>query len=73
MQNILQIVQLVIAVLLIAAILIQSRGAGLGGVFGGQGGVYRTKRGAEKTIFIATIILAVLFLGLAIVNVFLLK
>ncbi len=73
MYNILQIVQLVVAVLLIVVILMQSRGAGLGGVFGGQGGVYRTKRGAEKTIFIATIILAVLFLGLAVVNVFLSK
>ena len=66
MYNILQIVQLVVAVLLIVVILMQSRGAGLGGV-------YRTKRGAEKTIFIATIILAVLFLGLAVVNVFLSK
>jgi len=53
--------------------MIQTRGAGLGGVFGGDGGVYRTKRGAEKSIFIATIILAVLFLGLAIVSVFLSK
>ncbi|HAH04132.1 TPA: preprotein translocase subunit SecG [Candidatus Komeilibacteria bacterium] len=73
MQSLLQIVQLVIAVLLIAAIMIQNRGAGLGGIFGGEGGVYRTKRGAEKTIFIATIVLAVLFLGLAVVNVFLSK
>ena len=73
MQHTLQIIQLVIAVLLIVAIMIQTRGAGLGGVFGGDGGVYRTKRGAEKSIFIATIILAVLFLGLAIVSVFLSK
>jgi preprotein translocase subunit SecG len=73
MQKIFQIIQIVVAVLLTAAILIQSRGAGLGGVFGGEGGVYRTKRGAEKIIFIATIALAVIFLGIAVINVFLAK
>lgn len=71
MQKIFSIIQLVSAVLLIAAILIQSRGAGLGGVFGGEGGVYRTKRGAEKIIFIATIVLAIIFLGITVVNTFL--
>ena len=70
MQKIFSIIQLVSAVLLIGAILIQSRGAGLGGVFGGEGGVYRTKRGAEKIIFIATIVLAVIFLGITVVNTF---
>jgi len=44
------------------AILLQSRGAGLGNVFGGSGGVYLTKRGLEKKLFIATIVLAALFL-----------
>lgn len=73
MLKILQIVQLITAVLLIVAILIQNRGAGLGGVFGGGSEVYRTKRGAEKIIHISTIILVVLFLGLSIVNVFLAK
>lgn len=73
MEKVLQILQLVIAVFLIAVILIQSRGAGLGGVFGGEGGVYRTKRGAEKIIFILTIILAALFIVISIFNVFLAK
>lgn len=73
MQKILQIIQLIMAVLLIAAIMIQNRGAGLGGIFGGEGGVYRTKRGAEKIIFIATIVLATLFLSLSIISVFLSK
>ena len=71
MNNILNIAQLIISVLLIIAILMQSRGASLGGVFGGGGDVYRTQRGAEKFIFTTTIILAVLFLGIALVNVFL--
>jgi preprotein translocase subunit SecG len=47
------------------AILMQNRGAGLGGVFGGTGGVYLTKRGLEKKLFIATIVLAVIFILLS--------
>lgn len=60
-----KIAQIIIAVLLMLAILLQSRGAGLGGVFGGTGGVYLTKRGLEKKLFIATIILAVIFILLS--------
>jgi len=70
MKNILNIVQLVIAVILMVVILIQNRGASLGGIFGGggEGNVYRTKRGAEKVLFISTIVLAILFLGIALMN-----
>jgi len=56
-----KIAQIVISVLLIISILLQSRGTGLGSAFGGSGGVYLTKRGLEKKLFIATIVLAVLF------------
>jgi preprotein translocase subunit SecG len=56
-----KIVQLLAAVLLILAILLQNRGAGLGGIFGGSGSVYLTKRGLEKKLFTATIVLAVVF------------
>lgn len=73
MAQILNILQLVFAVLLVVFILIQQRGTGLGGVFGGEGGVYRTKRGAEKIIFIGTIILSFLFLATTLLNVFLSK
>lgn len=62
MQIILNIIQIVIAVLLIGAVLLQQRGTGLSATFGGEGGVYFKKRGAEKVIFIATIVLAVLFI-----------
>lgn len=44
----------------------QTRGAGLSGVFGGSNAVFRTKRGIEKTLFTSTIVLAVIFFGLAI-------
>jgi len=62
MDKILNIVQIVIAVLLSILILIQQRGTGLSSAFGGEGGVYFKKRGAEKVIFIATIIMAILFI-----------
>jgi protein translocase SecG subunit len=61
MKNILPYLQIIFSILLITFILIQSRGAGLGGVFGGEGNVFRTKRGAEKIIFYLTIASAVLF------------
>ena len=60
-----KIFQIIVAVLLMAAILMQNRGAGLGGVFGGSGGVYLTKRGLEKKLFIATIVLAAIFILLS--------
>ncbi|MCG2697862.1 preprotein translocase subunit SecG [Candidatus Parcubacteria bacterium] len=64
-MKILQIIQLVIAVSLMAVILLQNRGSGLAGIFGGSGGVFRTKRGIEKTLFTATIILSILFLAVS--------
>ncbi len=60
-----KIIQIVVAILLMAAILMQNRGSGLGGIFGGSGGVYLTKRGLEKKLFIATIILAAIFILLS--------
>ena len=60
------IIQVILAVLLTASILIQQRGAGLSGAFGGEGGVYSTRRGAEKFVFAATIVLAALFFGFSI-------
>ena len=63
------IIQLVSAILLIIVVLFQQRGTGLGAAFGGQGNVYRTKRGLEKGLFILTIILSIIFLGTALVNV----
>lgn len=52
-------------------ILLQQKGSGLGAGFGGEGTIYRTKRGAEKVIFRLTIILAVLFLATSLANMFL--
>ena len=63
------IIQIVLAVLMVIAILLQQRGTGLSSAFGGECNVYRTKRGAEKIIFIATIILAIAFLATAFLNI----
>ena len=68
MRNILNIIQIIIACLLVVVILLQQRGVGLSSAFGGEGGAYRVKRGAEKLLFTATIILSVLFLGIAFAN-----
>ncbi len=59
----LSITQISTVVLMTVAILLQAKGAGLGAVFGGEGNVYRTKRGAEKVLFIATIVLGIIFAG----------
>ena len=54
-------IQIILSVLLIIAVLLQARGAGVGEAFGGSGAVYRTRRGVEKNLFRATIILGILF------------
>lgn len=65
MRNYIYIAQIAVSILMMAAILMQSRGTGLGAAFGGEGNVYRTKRGVEKSLFTSTIVLAVAFFGLA--------
>jgi preprotein translocase subunit SecG len=55
------IVQIVLALLLTGAILLQAQGTGLGASWGGGGETYHTRRGLEKVLFYATIVLAVLF------------
>ena len=69
-KTLLPYTQIVVAVLLIGAILLQQKGVGLGAAFGGEGGIYRTKRGFEKVIFISTIILGAVFVLLAILGLF---
>jgi len=64
MQKAITIAQIAVSVLLMASILLQQRGVGLGAAFGGDGAAFRTKRGLEKGLFYATIVLAALFLGL---------
>jgi len=71
MTNILNYAQIIVSLLLVICVLLQNRGSGLGSAFGGEGNTYMTKRGAEKTIFTLTIILAIIFLALGVARIFL--
>lgn len=70
MDKALIIIQAASAMLLVGGILLQQRGTGLSGAFGGEGNVYRAKRGVEKTLFTATIIIAAMFFGSSLVRLF---
>jgi protein translocase SecG subunit len=70
-SSLLPYIQIVLAIALIAAILLQQTGAAMGGAFGGSdnfSSAFHTRRGFEKTLFIATIIIGILFAVSAIVN-----
>ena len=65
-----QVIQIVISVSLIVIILVQAKGGGgLGGIFGGESGVYHTRRGVERTMFQVTVGLAVAFFLVSLVSV----
>lgn len=66
MEIYLNIAQIVVAIALIAVVLLQVRGGGLGGIFGTQTGMYRSKRGIQKTLFRLTIALVVIFVIISI-------
>ena len=63
------IMQIVVAATLIALVLLQAREGGMSSIFGGEGGVYKTRRGVEKTLFQATVGLSIAFFILAIATV----
>jgi preprotein translocase subunit SecG len=64
---ILAIGQILLGIALIAAILMQARGTGLSGTFGGDSAVYRSRRGVEKRLWQFTVVLLVLFVLFALV------
>ena len=68
MNPILALALILTCVGLIAAILLQSRGAGLGATFGGESSAYRSRRGVEKTLFQFTIVLAGLFVAICLIS-----
>ena len=68
MNAILAIGQIVVSIGLMAAILLQARGAGLSSAFGGDSSVYRSRRGIEKTLYRFTIALGVLFVAFSIIT-----
>ena len=68
MNPLLAIAEILVSIGLIAAVLLQSRGAGLGATFGGESSAYRSRRGVEKTLFQFTIIMATLFVTVCMVS-----
>ena len=67
MENVLLLGQILVSFALMASILLQTRGAGLGATFGGDSSVYRSRRGIEKRLFQFTVALGVLFVVFALV------
>jgi preprotein translocase subunit SecG len=66
----LNLIQIIISIALIVLILLQTKGGGLGNLFGGtDSSIYKTRRGVEKTLFNITIGLALAFFFVAILNV----
>jgi preprotein translocase subunit SecG len=53
--------QIIVSIGLIASVLLQARGTGLSGAFGGDSAVYRSRRGVERRLWQFTIVLAILF------------
>jgi len=70
MLRIINISEIVVALILIISILLQNRGAGLSGTFGGDFGGYYSKRGFEKFLVYISVFLSALFLALAIAALF---
>ena len=71
MKALLPYIQIILSVVLVAAILLQRTGAQLGGAFGGSdnfSSAFHTRRGFEKGLFIATIVIAILFALSALAN-----
>ncbi len=59
------IIQIIVSITLIGILLIQMKGEGLGGIFGGDSSVYHQRRGLEATLFNITVVLAAIFLLLS--------
>ncbi|HZU12844.1 MAG TPA: preprotein translocase subunit SecG [Chloroflexota bacterium] len=65
MADALRVAQLILAISLIVLILMQSRGTSLGSVFGQEGSVFHTRRGAERVLFNVSIAVAVGFVAIS--------
>jgi len=71
MEYYLDIALIIISVLLIVSVIMQSKGAGLGGLTGADtGSVFTARRGVERTLFKLTIVLSALFFILVLVLVY---
>lgn len=67
-QTIFNIVQIILAVTLILIVLLQQKGTGLSGVFGGSSNIYSTKRGVDKILHYSTIVVSIIFFALSLLR-----
>lgn len=68
MNPLLAVGQLIVSIALVFSVLLQARGAGLGGTFGGDSSVYRSRRGVERRLWQFTIVLLALFVVFSLVS-----
>ena len=68
MKTYLFIIQIILSIAVMALVLLQAKGSGLSGVFGGDGGVYKTRRGIERTLFNVTIGVSIAFFTISVMS-----
>jgi preprotein translocase subunit SecG len=68
MVTAINIIQIIVSITLIGILLMQMKGEGLSGIFGGDSSVYHQRRGLEATLFNITIVLSSIFLLLSLVS-----
>jgi protein translocase SecG subunit len=71
MPQLLQFVNILVMVILIIVIALQNKSSGLSNIFGGAGNIVQTRRGFEKWLFYATIVLGILFVSINVGFIFL--
>ncbi len=62
MLTAINVIQIIISITIIGILLVQMKGEGLGGIFGGDSSVYHQRRGLEATLFNVTVVLSIIFL-----------
>lgn len=70
MRNILLGVNIIVSIIVVALILLQGKGAGLGSAWGGSGEMFQTRRGVEKLTLQLTIVMILVFLAIALISLF---
>ena len=70
MGDYLRIAISILSIVLVGLIMLQSKGGGLGSMFGSDGSVYQTRRGVEKTVYQMTILFSILFMILSLASIF---
>jgi preprotein translocase subunit SecG len=69
-KNVVDISLIIVSIALITSVILQSKGAGLGGLTGADtGGIFTARRGVEKSLFYVTIVLSLVFFVLAVLSV----